>query len=650
MTNGVETDNKDVYIALKNPKDYKTSITQILGVENYNDVRSYEATTKYEYDLNSELLRWEAFAFSDSTITMLFSVAGVIIGIIIFTSVFCIRNSFAISITEKMKMYGELASVGATKKQIKKSVIYEAMLLGIIGVPLGIASGIFAIAVLLKIVGAMLGEFLFEGIDGILFGINYLSILISALLGFITIYLSAFISAKRASKVSPINLLRNSEEIKLKQKKLKAPKIINKLFKTGGVLAYKNLKRSKKKYRTTVISIAVSVCIFITMNTFINNMFDFSSNYYEDYDYNIKLSMSNIESEEDLNKLLELEDIDEYFMLYDTKGHDYIRIYDRNKVNKSLDYYSDKAEELGYISMSIKGLDDATFRKFAKKIGENYDKIKDKGILIDNYVDYIEENGEAVRKDTRTYNYKVEDTIIGKYGLSSIDTNGETKKTIYENDKDINIKVGAITEIRPYGIENNYYYGGYLVVNIDRYNDLEFTPNLLTIQSSNPDKLEENITKVNNIVNVRNLDDEVKQEKSMILVIKIFLYGFICVITLIGVTNIFNTITSNMELRQKEFAMLKSIGMTKKEFNRMVNLETIFYGTKSLAYGIILGLIGTLLIYNAFGSENTKFFFPSLAIAISIISVFILIFVIMKYSVGKINKQNTIETIRKDNI
>lgn len=60
---------------------------------------------------------------------MLYAICAVLIFVIMFTSIFCIRNSFAISITEKMRMYGMLASVGATKKQIKKSVIYEAMLL-----------------------------------------------------------------------------------------------------------------------------------------------------------------------------------------------------------------------------------------------------------------------------------------------------------------------------------------------------------------------------------------------------------------------------------------------------------------------------------------------------------------------------------------
>ena len=137
----------------------------------------------------------------------------------------------------------------------------------------------------------------------------------------------------------------------------------------------------------------------------------------------------------------------------------------------------------------------------------------------------------------------------------------------------------------------------------------------------------------------------------MILVVKIFLYGFIAVITLIGITNIFNTITSNMELRQKEFAMLKSIGMTKKEFDRMINLETIFYGTKSWIYGTIMGLLGTFAMYKAFSIKIEQgIFMPIKAIMISAIFVFLFVFIIMKYSIAKINKQNTIETIRRENI
>ena len=139
--------------------------------------------------------------------------------------------------------------------------------------------------------------------------------------------------------------------------------------------------------------------------------------------------------------------------------------------------------------------------------------------------------------------------------------------------------------------------------------------------------------------------------KRMIIWISVFLYGFIIVITLIGVTNIFNTITTNMNLRSKEFAMLKSIGMTKKEFNRMINLESIFYGVKSLLIGNVLGVGLSYFIYKTVADAmDFGFQLPIKSIIISIVFVMIVVSIIMRYSLKKINKQNIIETIRKENI
>lgn len=189
-------------------------------------------------------------------------------------------------------------------------------------------------------------------------------------------------------------------------------------------------------------------------------------------------------------------------------------------------------------------------------------------------------------------------------------------------------------------------------MNLEEFKNMQFSPSYINIQSSKPDSLVQEMKNLkNDNLGYSNFEESAKQEKAMVLVIKIFLYGFIAVITLIGVTNIFNTITSNMELRQKEFAMLKSVGMTKKEFNRMINLETIFYSTKALIYGIVLGLIGTFALYKAFSIKiSTEMYLPIKPIAISIVAVFVLVFVIMKYSMAKINNQNTIETIRNENI
>jgi hypothetical protein len=633
ITTNLNRGKTEAYLSLKKPKEYKSSISELLGV-NYDDLDVIEKNggeTKYKHEINSEILRWEVFAFSDSTVSMLYSVIGVVIFIIIFTSVFCIRNSFAISITEKIKMYGMLSSVGATRKQIKKNVIFEAMALGLIGIPLGILSGLFADFVLLKIVNVLLSDALVGYANGIVFKVSIIPIIISIILGFITIYLSAISSAKKAAKVSPIEQLRNSDEIKIKNKKLKTPKIIEKVFKTGGVLAYKNLKRSKKKYRTTVISIAVSVFIFIIMNAFITNMFDLTGQYYEDYDYNFIVESSKF-TDEEINKIVKQESVESYHILYQPK-----RMYEIRDLSKIHEYGKELiTEELSgekYCGLYLVALDEASFKEYSKKIGVKFEDVKDTGILCDEYNEYDKETGAVELK--RLYKYEKGDTIVGEY-----------------NKEELKIKVGDVSKIKPYGLERVFYDGGYLVVNKNEFKNIDFSDDVtITIQSNNTTELQTAIEEKDSSLTIVNLEDVAKEEKSMILVTNIFLYGFIAVITLIGVTNIFNTITSNMELRQKEFAMLKSIGMTKKEFNRMINLETLFYGTKSLLYGIILGLLGTLAMYKAFSVKiDAGMYIPIKPIIISVIFVFILIFIIMRYSISKINKQNTIETIRKENI
>ena len=635
ITTSTNEDNFSVFISLKNPRD-KNSFVELLGARNYDEVVNMGINNpRYDYTLNNELLRWEALKFSDSTFSMLLSIAEVVIFIIIFTSIFCIRNSFAISTTEKMRMYGMLSSVGATKKQIKKSVLTEGFILGSIAIPIGIICGIIAVFVLLKIVNLFLGDFLFNNIDGMVFKVSFVAIIISIILGFVTIYFSAISSAKKASKVSPIDNLRNTNDIKISSKKLKTPKLIKNVFKTGGVLAYKNLKRSKKKYRTTVVSLTVSIFVFISMFTFINEGFKQSSNYYQNYDYNYRITFNNNSSMDEINEIRNLDSVNASYLVYYAKPS--ILIDDISKINpkEPLECEYDKNDKCikKYARLNIILLDDSTFKSYVKKVKGNYDYLKDKGILTDMYRFY--DNKSKKEYEDRIYTYKSGDTINSKL----------------LNEDNISIDVGMVSNIMPYGFENVYSNGGYIVLNNKYFNNIDYYGADLMIDSLDTEQLTNNILNIDSELNYYDMDEEAKAEKSIVIVISIFLYGFIGVITLIGVTNIFNTITSNMELRQKEFAMLKSVGMTKKEFNHMINLETLFYSSKSLIYGSILGIIGSYFVHRAFaGKIDTQFVLPYKAILICILFVFIVVYMIMKYSMNKINKQNMIETIRKENI
>ena len=629
LTTNLEGSNTNLYISFKHPREYKKSISEILDIkENMVDVCSSDYTKecnlKYNYVINDDLLRWEIFNFGDTTTSMLIKVVSIVILIIMGTSIFVIRNAFAISTTEKTKMIGMLKSIGATKKQIKKSIVTEGMILGIIAIPLGILSGILADYILVIIVNLLVGDFMFGDMNGMVFKVSFIAILVSIILGFITIYLSSLASTKKASKISPIESIRGSNNYNIKAKKLRTPFIIKKLFKTGGVVAYKNLKRSSKKYRTTVISLVVSILVFITMNTFINYGFSLSNMYYTDIDYNIMIYSY---EEKDVSKILSLDNIQKYTKLSNGKTI----IIDKKYLSKLGEEVAGKY--IDDVTIMIYVFDETSFKNYIEKLNLKYEDYKDK-VIFNDYFLYSTDEG---RKYDRFLTYNTNDTITG---------------TI-ENDN-INIKIDYITSISPDGTENFYVDGGMIFVSENYYKEHiggNLIPQSITIKSNNAEQFEKDFNNLKLNANLTNIEQMMKQNKSMILVISIFLYGFITVITLIGVTNIFNTITTNMELRQKEFAMLKSIGMTKKEFNRMINLETLFYSTKSLVIGIVLGILGSFGIYKAFATAfDNGFKIPLVPIVISIIAVFILVFFIMRFSLKKINKQNIIETIRNDNI
>lgn len=630
--------NQSVYIRIKNPASYEKTFSEILGTTFTND----SPNVTEEYSINASLLRWQALKFDSGTTTMLYSIMAVVLAIIVGTSVFCIKNSFDISVMEKRKNYGMLASAGATKKQIKRNVITEGLMIGIIGIPIGIIVGYIAVFILTIIVNSVIGDFITQNVE-MRCVISWLPILVSILLGIVTIYFSSIRAAKKASKVSPIDLIRSNNDVKVNKKKLKTPSIIKKVFGIGGVIAYKNLKRSKKKYRTTVISLAVSVFVFISMNTFMYYTFRVTSTYYDDLDYNVMITTS-FENTPKMEDALKINGTDDYTMLYQSSltADGYLEIDDLSKLT---DFGKDIMEEGCYderkdtynldcnkkLQMNVIGMNEESFKNYIEELGLNYNNVKDKGVLVNNY-EYI--NAEGVRIEKGIYNYKKNDTIKGTYNGSSLE-----------------IDVAEVTNERPSGLERFWAYGGYLIVSEEEYHDLTFTPYILTINADDPAQVTLDINNEIPELSAVNMEENAQAERSIYLLTSIFLYGFIAVITLIGVTNIFNTITSNLELRQKEFAMLKSVGMTRKEFNRMINLETIFYSIKALIYGVALGSIGSYLVYLATAKKmDYGYHFPLSATIISIVAVFVLVYIIMRYSMNKINKQNIIETIRKDNI
>ena len=577
-----------------------------------------------------------------SNYKMIIYVAIIICIVIMLASIYCIKNSFDISITEKTKQYGILRSVGATKKQIRKNVFYEATILGIFGIPLGIIFGILATFILLKVSNYYIESFTDQSID-LKLATSFAGIIISAILGIITVYFSAFRSAKKATKVSPIDSIRNNNDVKISSKEVKSPKYIKKFWGIGGEISYKNLKRNKKKYHTTTVSLVVSIILFIASVGFSNIMYEQANYELTLSDYNLSLFTSvEPNNTAKFNKFVnttKLDNIEDYSI---RRG---VGLYFKNaKLNQEFVDFSNmyvSSETMQYISIITVG--NEQYQKYLKKLGLNYDDMKNKAILMD-YIRTGHQNENEMKIQYKTlhqYNYKVGDEISG---------------TIYESAENYKVGIGYVTDVRPFGF-NKSMEEAVLIVSDEEYNKIPRgnKAEALNIyyKSNNANKLQDDIDKMLQGENygTENIEEIVKKQSNIVTFVNIFLYGFIIVISLIGITNIFNTITANMELRKPEFAMLKSVGMTKNEFNKMIKLESMFMGTKSLLIGIPIGIIINYLMYFIMADgSNIHFKFPFIAILVSICVVFILIFAIMRYSINKVNKQNIIETIRNENI
>ena len=594
------------------------------------NIREELDKARYEIDINGYLIALETDPISNSGIGNLGYVVIVVCIIIVFTSVFCIKNSFDISITEKIKQYGMLRSIGATKKQIKNNVFYEATILGLIGIPLGLLLGFIASYILIIVCNILLKDSLTDGLNMVL-SYSVISYIVAILLGIITIYLSALKSARKASKISPIDSIRNSANIKLNSKKLKVPKLINKIFRVGGEISYKNIKRNKKSYRTTIVSLTISVLVFISLTYFMNTFMNEIKKEVSASEYNINYNITSKEDKNIINKInqtVKLDNIKNYSIIRTTNG-----TFNNPKYNIEHENIND--------NIYIVSIGEEAYKKYLKSLNLNYDDVKDKGILVDEIKYSVNKGDKIVNKQDRLYKYNKGDIVSMNLYIEPNETN-------------INLSVGAISDVRPFGLQKNTE-EVYFVVSDEYYDKINGGIQYYNVyfDSTNASKLQDDIDKIlqDERYYIDNKEENVRIMRNLILLIGIFLYGFITVITLISVTNIFNTITTSMELRKPEFAMLKSVGMTSKEFNRMIRLESIFVCIKSLIFGIPIGLAISYVIYLLLSqNEDLKFEIPFNGIIISSIFVLLLISILMKYSISKINKQNTIETIRNENI
>lgn len=564
-----------------------------------------------------------------------------------------IYNSFAISVMERKKEFGLLSSIGATKKQLSYTIFFEALIEGTIGIILGIGGAYIGIGTVILIINNLIGDILVLKLNLVT---NIMFIIIPVIFMILVIFISALVPSRRAAKVSPIEAIRQNDDIKINKKKIKTGKLVNKLFGIEGEIALKNIKRNKKKYRVTIVSLFISIVLFISFSSYMNYTIDTASSVMGEVPYDYQISYfgddNDIDALDKISEIIKSNDVKEY-VSYSASNLSIIGNYTYS--DEYLDFYKSAYGDDGikaltnlkYQYISIYILDDISYNKYKELIGLDKDSV----ILLNKFKGVSYGNNKRVNYDIPVINNG--DINIKICNFDDNDEDVDTTKYCNKKIDNIFITNKSFDLIEEFSYMSDFK----LIVNKKLYDNISdsgthYTQfNIISDNTDNIDKLTKELDKYDN-VNYTNVKESMKQANNMILVIKILMYGFIGLVTLIGVTSVFNTISTSMALRKREFAVLRSIGLTRKGFNKILFFESLFFGLKSLIYAIPVSLGVTIIIHYALADMMSinSIVIPWKAIIISIVSVFVIVLLTMMYSTSKIKKHNIIEQIREENI
>ncbi len=661
----------DIFARFDQPKEFVSindNIDNLLREAGYDGYPNVNMLVRYEGGL------------SDQTFDMVFGIGAVICLIIVGTSIFVISNSFRISVEDKKTQFGMLASVGATKRQIRNIVLREGAYIFMIGTAAGVVLGALVIWILDQVVNLLLEDTLKIRM---IYTLPWWVIAFTVLLSGITIFFASVIPAHAAMKYAPIDIIRGKTRVKVYEEKLQPSKQVRRFFGVGGVIAQKNLQRSRKKYRTTVVSLVIGMASFIGIYSFVNYGKKLVGEAYTEMDYNLSVSLdssggvgesviSQYENDpdsknilqtlrlegmrKDMNRIRKLPGVKQSFTAIESTGHLEAKTYARDPEAWAADA---AADEWYPVSVNVIQMPESDFREYLNSLGVSAEDLHTVGILADHIVYSM---GDGVRKHERQTNIEEDSTVTFSYPVSTknltdeelasgedawVYADAEVKilKTVYEAD-DLPFGVGS-------GFEK---YGGTILFVSEGFfrtmpEDATFMH--MMIDSEDPEEMIQQIRKLqeNGEIGetfVYNEESEANRTRRLILVVEIFLYGFIIVIVLIGVTNVLNTVTTNMNLRQREFAILQSVGMTRREFYRMIRVEGVLYSLKSLVIGLPLGLLLSVAVYAMIRHQyDYGYVFPWKAVLISVVAVIMIVGFCMWSALRRQRKLNIIETIRR---
>ncbi|MDY4970551.1 MAG: ABC transporter permease [Lachnospiraceae bacterium] len=622
--------------------------------------RLFASTLEGTTSLNTSLLRYEGAFGSESMQTVLYLMGAVLISLIMFGSVSLIYNAFSISVSERTKQFGLLSSVGATRRQIRQMVLEEAFDVSIVGIPLGIISGILGIGITFHFVGDKF--YVLYGIEEVALHlvVSPAALIAAAVVAFLTVLISAWIPSRRATRVTAIEAIRQSEDINIRAEQVKTSPVVQKLFGLEGTLAGKHFKRNRRRYRATVISLFASVVLFIAASSFCRYLNDLAVGVLENYDYDIRCRWTEFET--DRGETYSLEQAAEN--LAATEGVaccSAVREYSADKEiswnqipEETREKLQKEYEEDSVFPLMVRicGIDSRTYETYLKKTGLSVSGF-DETAWKENGGHEPSRFPGIVMAETNTYN-----STSQRYEKNMLLEDSMKTLTL----QTLDLEIGAFVDSLPFGLNQESSNTVFVVYPMEVFRSMEplfeddgAVSEMIYFKTTDHRTGMENLkqtAKENGIPEnwLYDVSADYEENENLVIIIRVFSYGFIILISLISLANVFNTISTGILLRRREFAMLRSVGMTEKGINRMLSYECMLYGGKALLYGLPVSFGITWVIFRiVMNVYDTGFYLPWTSVMIAVGSVFFVVFATMLYARGKIKRENLIDALKNEN-
>ena len=643
-------------ITASDPADQADSFNVFVTLDNPREVQSYakDKAGGYNTILNDYVLRF--MGLSDDTLfnTLLYSVGSILVLLIMLGSVFLIYNAFNISLNERTRQFGILASVGATSKQLRNSVLFEGLCIGVVGIPIGLAVGIGSITLVISVIAGNFRNILLTDVP-LTLTVSVPALIASAVISMITILISAYIPARKAAKRPVLESIRQTNEVKIDSKAVKTSDFAQRVYGLEGMLALKNFKRNKKRYRSIVLSLTLSVVLFVSANAFGESLKQAAKQSVVDSDYDICFTTQNM-------------DESQLFRLYDklkaVEGvyeSSYQAVSTYSCTARASDFSERYREALGLASpdetvslpMDIQFVEDSVYLDFIKDLGlpaEEYTGQNAKMTAVAKAKGDSEQSGKRSLYNMFD-NTSMDFTVVPGADDGTAQDQGKTVSLTFVDTIPVDgiprqsaqVKSATFMIVAPYQLKSNFEPGSDAVTGLTFRSDnaAQSVAEMKTVIQS------EGITANYSLYNANEIFE---QNRNIVFVVDVFTYVFVFMISLIATANVFNTISTNIKLHRREFAMLRSVGMSDRDFSKMMNFECAFFGMKTLLFGVPIAVLLSWLIYRGMDAGGAKigFIFPWASLIISVIGVFFLVFITMLYATRSIKKENIIDALRDD--